>query len=159
MKKMILLILYFVAFIECNKYKISEICYPKARKKIECHGQYNYNCNNSVCTKNKYTCEMMSLFSGLKGEYLKKYKSVLNVIKKCPEPPINKWKPNDVCLNTKDCVSTLMSIWSFNRIKQKECKCRGKYDYRCNQDYCALNKRACERLKKNINGIKKCLRN
>ena len=61
--KMILLILFLVVFVECKNFKMStNICFPRAGKTIECHGEYNNNCNNFVCTKNKYTCQML-LFS------------------------------------------------------------------------------------------------
>lgn len=49
-----------------------------------------------------------------------------------------------------------MTIWSFNQIKQ-ECKCKGKYSYKCSWDHCALDKLACDGLKKNAKSIKKCL--
>jgi len=156
MIKIILLFAYFAAFIECKKFKIAPgICYPKAGEKMECHGKYNYNCGDFVCTKNEYSCQMLSLFSVLKGDHFKKYESFIKEIKECPKPPKYKWQPNHVCLNTNDCVTTLKRIWPYNRVKLTACKCTGKYIYKCNHDYCALNKLACEGLKKNVK-IKKC---
>ena len=158
MKNMIFFILFLVACIECNKFKINtEICFPKEEKQFECLGIYNYNCGDFVCAKTQYSCQMLSLFSGLKGEHIiRKYKSLVTKIKICPEPAKYKWKTNDVCFNSKDCVTTKMTIWSFNQIKQ-ECKCKGKYRYKCSRDHCALDKLACDGLKKNAKGIKKCL--
>ena len=152
-----LFFLFFVAFIECKKFKIATVmCYPEEGKKIECHGKYNYNCGDFVCTKNEYSCQMLSLFSVLKGDHFKKYESFITEIKECPEPPKYKWKPNDVCLNTNNCVTAILKIWPYNRVKLTECNCTGKYSYKCNRGYCGLNKLACDVLKKNITEIKKC---
>ena len=161
MVKIILLISYFAAFIECIKYKMApEICYPKETEKIECHGKYNYNCGDFVCTKNEYSCQMLSLFSGLKGKHRKKYELFINEVKQCPEPPKYKLNSNgDVCFNFNNCVTTLKRIWPYNKIKLTECNCAGKYSYKCNRNYCASNKLACEGLIKNITKIKKCLNN
>jgi hypothetical protein len=134
---------------------VPEMCFPKEAEITECHGKYKYNCGDFVCTKNEYSCQMLSLFSVLKGDHFKKYESFIKEIKECPKPPKYKWQPNDVCLNTNDCVSTLKRIWPYNRVKLTACKCTGKYIYKCNHDYCALNKLACEGLKKNVK-IKKC---
>jgi hypothetical protein len=159
MKKIIFLILYLVAFIECIKFKMaSRVCFPKEENLIKCNGKYNYYCGQFVCSENEYSCQLLSLFSGLKGKHREKYEIFINEVKDCPEPPKYKWKPNDVCLNTNDCV-ILIRTWPFNRIKQNECKCTGKSNYRCNRDYCALNKLACEGITKNLTGIKKCLKN
>ena len=83
----------------------------------------------------------------------------MNQIKDCPQPPKYKWNLNDVCLNSKDCLkTTLWRIWSTLLIPG-ECKCKGKHNYRCNNDYCALNKQACDGLnnQKSKKKIKKCI--
>ena len=69
----------------------------------------------------------------------------MKLIKKCPK---YKWNPNDACLSTKDCFQT--SLWRIlsNLLTPGECKCRGKLNYKCNSDYCALNEQACDSLKK-----------
>jgi hypothetical protein len=155
---MILLILFLVVFVECKNFKMSaNICLPRAGKTVECHGEFNNNCNNFVCTKNKYTCQMLLFSFGLKGEHKRKHESFIKEIKECSMPPKYKWKSNDACFNANDCVTTLMSIWSFRQIKS-ECKCQGIYSYKCNRDYCALNKLACQGLKKNKLKLKKCLK-
>ena len=64
----------------------------------------------------------------------------------------------DVCFNFNNCVTTLKRIWPYNKIKLTECNCAGKYSYKCNRNYCASNKLACEGLIKNITKIKKCLK-
>ena len=155
----ILFILFFVALIECIQFKmVPEMCFPKEAEITECHGKYKYNCGDFVCTKNEYSCQMLSLFSVLKGDHFKKYESFLNEIKECPEPPKYKWQPNHVCLNTNGCETTLLRIWPYNKIKITACKCTGKYIYKCNRVYCALSKLACDGLKKNATKIKQCFK-
>ena len=56
----------------------------------------------------------------------------------------------------KNCVNKIN--W-LNLLKYDKCgKCSGKYSLRCNSDYCGLDKRACNGLKKNSIDleIKKC---
>jgi hypothetical protein len=137
---------------------VPEMCFPKEAEITECHGKYKYNCGDFVCTKNEYSCQMLSLFSVLKGDHFKKYESFLNEIKECPEPPKYKWQPNHVCLNTNGCETTLLRIWPYNKIKITACKCTGKYIYKCNRVYCALSKLACDGLKKNATKIKQCFK-
>jgi len=154
-----LVFLFLIAFIECKKFEIAtQMCYPKAGERIECHGKYKYNCGQFVCTKNEYSCQMLSLFSGLKGKHREKYESFINEVKECSEPPKYKLKSNDddVCFNSNKCVTTLLRIWPYNRVKLTECKCTSKYDYKCNRDFCALSKLACEGLNKNVTEIKIC---
>ena len=81
----------------------------------------------------------------------------MKLIKVCPKLPKYKWNSNDVCLNTNDCLqTTFWRIWS-TLLKLDECKCKGKYNYKCNSDYCASDKRACDYLKQTKNLIiKKC---
>ncbi len=61
---------------------------------------------------------------------------------------------NNVCLNAKDCSkSSIHRLWS----QKVDCKCKGKYNYKCNTDYCSLNKQTCDSLmKRKLTGIKKC---
>ena len=50
----------------------------------------------------------------------------------------------------KNCVKlSIHRLWS----QRIECKFKGKYNYKCNSDYCALNKEACDELKKQKNSI------
>jgi hypothetical protein len=60
-------------------------------------------------------------------------------------------------MNIGSCLqTTFWRIWS-TLFKQGECKCRGKYIYKCNKDYCASDKRACKYLKHKVKSeIKKC---
>jgi hypothetical protein len=82
-----------------------------------------------------------------------KYESFMNQVKDCPERQKYEWNPNDVCLNAKNCFK--LNIWYQK--KAEECKCIGKLNYKCNSDYCAADKRACNKImKRKKNNIKKC---
>jgi len=166
MKPLIFLI-FIVNIIHC-KIKVTDFCTKLEinGKKQECHGEYNLSCIGILCTKDIYTCWGIKYLRGLK--YLQNseenyyfcqswYETFMNQIKICPKPPEYTWNPNDVCLNTKDCLqTTFWRIWS-TLLKPAECKCKGKYNYKCNSDYCASDKRACNYLKETKKfQIKKC---
>ena len=159
--KSIIFLFCFISIMHCIRE--NDLCIPNDEKfEIECYGIYSYNCANLVCTKNQYGCHVLSLFSGLKGIHKLRYDSFMDSIKPCSKIQssstiINNWNADDVCLNTKDCShkTSIHRILS-NKIKRNECKCIGKYSYRCNGDYCGLDKQACDGLSKNTVEIKKC---
>ena len=164
--KRILFFLYFISFMECLK--VTDFCQNNKEKKLECLGKYNLSCYGFLCTKYQNSCKNLILLRTLKNmhtydedffEYKKKYDSFINQIGYCAEP--KKLNPNDYCLKRKNkylsCTSTSARIWTFNQTKQKDCKCIGEYGHRCNNEYCAKNKKSCDDLKISpINGIKKC---
>ena len=167
--KMILIILIFaINLIECIK--VTDFCYKIKinDKKQECQGNYTFNIADIVCAKDRYSSRSLRVFYSIrniqrnKNDYIylkNKYEIFMNQIKDCPQPPKYKWNLNDVCLNSKDCLkTTLWRIWSTLLIPG-ECKCKGKHNYRCNNDYCALNKQACDGLnnQKSKKKIKKCI--
>ena len=149
--------------------KVTDFCYQISIEKevIKCkeNKKYSYQCFEGLCSINRYSCQSIKLFSAVKDFqrneksylfFLNNFESFVREIKDCPEPPKYEWNPNDVCLNTKDCMNTTIRIWS-NLLKPSECKCKGKYNHKCNSDYCASDKRACDYLKKIIRSkIKKC---
>ena len=163
----ILLTIYSIKLMEC--FKATDFCQRKEikGKKSECHGNFQLSCDNNFCAKDQSNCKNFILFRTLKNLYKyekdfiifeNKYKTFLGHIADCPQPKVYKWNSNDFCLNSKDCVTTFMKLWSFNQIKESECKCKGKHSFRCNTDYCALNKQTCDGLKnqKSKKEIKKC---
>jgi len=154
MKKIILLF-FLVSHVNCYIFQLTnDICYPKESKEIQCHGKYSYNCDDYVCIKNQYNCHMFSLFSELKGKQNElKFYSFVKRIKQCPE---YKWSPNDVCIKDKVCLTPIVSLWFMGKTKLTECPCNEKYSYKCNISYCALNKLACDKMRKSANGIKNC---
>jgi len=83
------------------------------------------------------------------------FEKFIQVIKDCTKPPKYKWNSTDVCMNTNDCFKAHgYGIWSI-LMKPDGCKCTGNYNHKCNSNYCASDKRACEYLKNKAN-IKKC---
>jgi hypothetical protein len=160
-----ILIIFFYTFSFMNCLKHSNFCYYDKMKgdTLNCQGiRYNLTCGD-LCAKDKVSCDSIELFRSVRNlqkydrDYLyfkKNYESFMNQIKDCPERPKYKWNSNDVCLNAKNCFK--MSMWSIHK-KPDECKCGGKYNIRCNGDYCAVDKRVCgEVTKKRKINVKKC---
>ncbi len=147
------------SLIYCIDFKYDDLCYPKQNnnnKEFTCHGKYNFSCGDFLCIKNQYNCQILSLFSSLKGEHKNKYQLFMSKVKDCPQPPKYKWNLKYICLKSKNCTKFKVTIWSIQRISS-ECNCSGKYSYNCNSNYCALNKKACdEKPKKKLSSIKKC---
>jgi hypothetical protein len=150
--------------------KVTDFCYQISIEKevIKCkeNKKYSYQCFEGLCSINRYSCQSIKLFSTVKDIqriemsyhfFKNQYESFLNKIKDCTKPSKYKWNSNDVCLNTKDCLqTTFWRIWS-TLLKPGECRCKEKYNYKCNSDYCASDKRACSYLKKNLKAkIKNC---
>ena len=160
-RMLIILLIFMISIIQCIQFKLSNnVCYPKAGKAIQCHGKHSYNCADYVCIKNQYSCHILSLFSHLKGIHQEKYQIFMKQIKECPEPPKYKWRPADVCLNTKICFWRYIisiNVLTFGKSREVLCECNGKYSFKCKGNYCSLNKLGCDGLvEKNVTEIKKC---
>ena len=163
----IIIFFIFVSFIECAyDLKYTDLCYPKQGTKFSCFGNYNFSCGGFICTRTQYNCHVLSLFSGLNGVGQKRnYETFMNKIKYCPEPAIYKLNKNAVCLKPKSCEQgksmytkrSIHRLWSI-QMRIDECKCSGKFSFKCISNYCGLDKRACEGLKKKpkYELIKKC---
>jgi hypothetical protein len=149
LKLKILLIIFSIKLMECIR--VTDYCQKteiKGKINAECQNIYNFYCDSNLCAKYQSSCRTInSLFRSKNNlyryekDFIKismKYKSFLKQTKECPNPTEYKWKPNDVCLNTKRCVNTFITIWSFSQIKKRECKCKGKYSYKCSSDYCDI---------------------
>lgn len=157
MKKFLFIIIFLISCIECTKIKTKNFCINnklEVNKEIKCNGNYSLSCGGIVCAKDQYSCQSLTQFSKTKyfqkndQDYFfsrKNYESFLKLIKNCPQPQKYKWNPNDVCLNSKDCVKlSIHRLWS----QLHECKCIGNYDIKCSSDFCASNSQACDELKK-----------
>jgi hypothetical protein len=160
----IIIILMLISFsLKLNKcIKHTDFCFLK-ESKIKCEGVYNLTCGNVVCTKYEDSCRSLTLISSLKniqknkkydGHHMKKFKSFLSLIKDCPK--LTEWMPVNVCLSSKNCLKPFIRNIRWIENKQSECKCSGKYSFRCNTDYCGRNKQACNDLKQRKFEIKKC---
>ena len=167
MKIIFTLILIFSINFSESTLKVTDFCKKLEidGKEQECNGKYNLSCAGILCAKDRYSCQSIRVLHGIKNiqktekDFLlfqNNFEAFMKLIKKCPILPKYKWNPNDVCLNTKDCFQTSSwRIWS-TLLKPGECKCKGKYKYKCNSDYCALDKRACDYVKQN-NSTKSCI--
>ena len=159
----------YIKLIKCIK--VTDFCYQiKIEDKVtECNqnNKYKYDCMSGLCSiDQRYSCQSIKLFSTVKDiqksekDYIffkNHYQHFLSKIKDCLEPPKYKWNQNDLCVNIGSCLqTTFRRIWS-TLFESDECKCRGKHNYKCNDDYCASDKRACKYLKHKVKTqIKKC---
>jgi len=162
----IILVIFSINLSECAL-KVTDFCKKLEidGKEQECNGKYSLSCAGILCAKDRYSCQSIRVFHGIKNiqktekDYLffqNNFEAFMKLIKKCPKLPKYKWNPNDVCLIAENCFQTsLWRIWS-TLFKPGECKCRGRYNYKCNSDYCALDKRACDYVKQN-NSISNCI--
>ncbi len=164
-KKVILLLILTIKLTQ--SIQEAEFCYKISinNEVIKCeeNKKYNYDCSEGLCSVDRFSCQSLTLFSTVRkysrNDYMyfkNKFESFMNEIKECPEPAKYEWNPNDVCLNKKNCLNTFNHrLWLWTNHKMSESKCKGKYNIRCNSDYCASDKRACENLKKDFM-IQKC---
>ena len=153
----IIFLFIFVSFIKCTGLKLTDFCKSKQGKLISCHGSFNFNCGDFVCTRAQYNCHVLSMFSGLNGLHRKNYVNFIYKIRNCPELPKYKWKKTDVCFNSKTCG--IRRLWPMKITQLIECKCTGEHNFKCsNKDYCGIDERACEGLKNTstIGKIEKC---
>ncbi len=145
MKKLIfLLILTIINMICCIK--LNDFCFPIEIKSepINCQGKHGFNCRPDLCSKDRYSCQSLSLFykgvTSVRNEkdyysLLNHFNNFFNMISNCSVD----WTKDDVCFNVNNS------------------KCIGKYSYKCGY-YCALNKKACIGLKNNKQtGINRCM--
>jgi len=165
MKKIIFLF-FLISLTECLNH--TQFCNenPTKENELECFGEFSYACGGLLCSQDETGCKGIHLFNSVvkyprKGKTYRKYKhkleSLLKLVKDCPE---YKWNSNDICLNANNCFRpAFVRFWPSKMKPMYECKCNGKYKYKCNRDYCARDKRACHEIKQQIikiKNIKKC---
>lgn len=145
--------------LKTNPMKADAFCYKK--KELDCDGTHSLKCVDIYCTKDQKSCKNIIMFTSVKfikqGFYKQRYELFKKQIRNCSQSIKYKWNSKDVCLNAKNCIKpSIHRLWSIQMIPI-ECKCTGKHSFRCNGNYCALNKQACDGLKsKPITKIMKC---
>lgn len=155
MKMKIILIFLLLNRIDC--FDVGDFCRRVKTKGMdsECNDEYSLSCGENLCSKNEYNCMALNYFySNTVNRYMKEMKYCSKSFKIA-----YKWKSSDVCLkHNTNCVYSLTKMWSSRSMIRSECDCFGKHKYKCNSDYCGLDKRSCEglKIKKSIIKIKKC---
>jgi hypothetical protein len=158
------LIILIISVNGCFCLKASDLCKLNSNLTSHCSGLFDKKCNKHYCSINKPTCDdFSSLMTHLDSiENLKakqKLSSMIQLIQPCTQRHV---MVTDFCSNSFTCIkkSTRLSVKSnveFNR--QIYCPCVGKYSFKCEQKYCTINSKACERLKtlkKLPENLKKC---
>jgi len=157
--------LLILSSIQCIK--VTDFCYQNEAGNCKENNKYIYDCGHGLCATDRYSCQSMKLLSTVKNiekneekkNYIKNnFKLFVSLIKDCNKS-FKKYKLNlnDVCLKREECFKEHgFGIWSI-LMKPDLCKCKGKYNYRCNKDYCTSDKRACDYLRpKKVFAIKSC---
>ena len=163
--RIFLLVFYFlISYRDCLNH--TDFCNGNLtdEKSLKCFGKFSFTCGGLLCSRDEKSCQQIDAFNSITSfrkisekafiNYKNKLMAFLMLIKDCPE---YKWSENDVCLNTKDCFKiSVISVWSI-QMKLNECNCMGKFNFKCNSDYCATDKRLCDQLKIfKKSSIKKC---
>lgn len=147
------LILVFKSTISLNS---SDLC----KSSLKCKGEkYKYQCGKSLCALNEEKCNdyndmLQTHFFHTSYGFFK----TLTNINEC-EPRSSKkiLKKNDYCMRNKNCFKK-QTIWSlgFKVMKQRvDCKCEGKYSFKCGKEYCSLSSQYCDLLNLKIKYQKK----
>jgi hypothetical protein len=168
-KKIIIfnLLIFLSISIEC-KIQVTDFCtkIEIEGNTIECNGDFGLSCDKNTCSKDQFSCQGLKLFSSAKQfkGFGKKYDLFIKIcdlfisqIKNCTIPEY-KWNPNHVCLNIK--VSFQVDSSGVKLKKMEPDECSEKYNIKCNNYYCASDKRACNdhefKMARNNSNIKKC---
>ena len=172
------LLIILVTFNFTHSIKLNDFCFRKetceasSDCKERCYGKFSFKCGHGLCSTNKYNCQSIKLFSIISGhlrndiqyeEFEKNYQIFLQRIADCPLVDYN-WTANDVCLNSKSCyykpnIPFRLINKKINLIKYTDCDCIGEYSYKCDHNFCARHKNACNESlikSKEQDNIKKC---
>lgn len=153
--------------------KIEDYCFKS--EETEC-SEYDFTveCGKDLCTRNKYACNSLSLFSSIAfhikkqadfDRFIEAYRLILFSIKECTS---KLWQPDDLCLKGMRCfykqkIPHRLINKKVRLVKYLPCMCIGDYKHQCSHSglYCAKSKYACSYLNANYiqNGtveIKRC---
>jgi len=150
-------------------YSTEVMCLNNRECTKECNDLFRkYKCSRNLCTVNKTKCDEYineKWFDILSLSYSNRISRFQSRIKNCTKVTF-KLDPKDVCTNiNKICFEESFFFDSFStnvsKIKKRQdCKCNGKYSYKCEDNFCAVKKRACDAFitlkSKLINKILKC---
>lgn len=154
-----------------NAFKSSDICiiteevckghydkyenYETKCEREKCSGKIDFQCGIDHCSSSPETCEKLRnlqlvfkslVKSRINENKLHSIKVFLKSIRKCPSEAYE-WDINDICLNGKNCYSKQVLPLRYEKvrlIKKIDCLCEKKHSYKCEKDYCAANKKACD---------------
>ncbi len=151
-----------------NNYK--EVCeYEK------CHKPYIYQCgSNNKCSKSATACidylDVNQLvkstyyktgldglviakhtYKNLQKNYTEKFKQFESRIKPCSKL-VYSYEPSHVCMSGKNCYEKNRKHYKAmkkNVLTRIDCPCSTQLSYRCEKNYCALHRKACQSFKSN----------
>lgn len=154
-KKILNILTLILVFKSITSLNSSDLC----KSYFKCNGEkYKYQCSKSLCALNEETCNDYN--DMLKIHFFHTSYGLLKIlanIHEC-EPKSNKiLNKIDYCIRNKNCFKK-QTIWSlgFKVIKQRvDCKCEGKYSFKCGNEYCSFSSQYCDFLNLKIKYQKK----
>jgi hypothetical protein len=134
--------------------------YQTKCEKIQCHGTFNFQCGNNICSNTSAECsEYDKMYFHLKKILLaksvnpfistrrlkeqNKIKSFNKKIKYCPNK-MYEFKSDDFCMKRRACKISISHLSLMK--KQISCRCPASKSFIC-EKYCAVNSIACDYLK------------
>lgn len=174
---------------QCKGYYNREQNYQIKCELIKCHGTFKYDCGSSnACSNNMTECseyiKMNTFYDVLNTirtvdpiifnknlNQINKIKYFNKNIKVCKNAIVQKFNPNDFCVNGQNCkiekkkdfghIFGLFNYLSKNQIAKKtECHCPNEKSFKCGK-YCTIDSNACIYYKlivdkMHFKNIKKC---
>ncbi len=162
--KKIFLIIFLVATTTTFKIIKSEyllesnnICH-QINDRQKCIGLLKHQCDD-YCTLDQKSCQILSkiiamIRSKTKMIYSlnrsKEFQEFVKNIKKCPSSNTSSsliQSSYDVCIKKNDCMIEEV-VHVFHRyVINTKCPCIGRYGYNCGENYCAVSKKDCNKMK------------
>ncbi len=141
----------------------------------KCNPVYSFECNNKkICSTTQHNCRLLNLWPSMISkasesfndyqQSIIQYNKIIRDIEECEQV----WNISDICLNQPICNRRIVIPYRLKStkieiIKSFECKCPKSYNYKCNNDVCALERTKCSGFRSNSSrselismGIKKC---
>ena len=134
---------------------------------INCSESYPFKCHQKYCTKSKQICDDFNLLKKhliMERHFraVEKLNLMIKTIKKCVKNE-NKLKSKDVCIKSDSCYIKEHNFFNGASYKfinnSKVCPCGNGHRFKCNgnNNFCGVNKEACDNVLQNRNELyKKC---
>ena len=130
----------------------------------KCFDKFPIKCHQNYCTKSKKVCEeydILRIYIKMESNFKIKdnLNSMIETIQKCKD----KWKSTDICIKSDSCYIKEHNFFNGASYKfinnSKVCPCGNGHRFKCNgnNNFCGVNKEACDNVLQNRNELyKKC---
>jgi hypothetical protein len=143
----------------------NDLCIKNSIDK-SCSDSYPFKCHQKYCTKNKQICDDFNLLKKhliMERHFraIKKLNLMIKTIKKCVKNENKLKSTKGVCIKSENCFLKQKNLFSGTSYKfinnSKVCPCGNEHSFKCNgnNNYCGVNKQACDNALQNNNGLNK----